>query len=198
MSAQKFPDKGFTLIELLIAIIIVAILATIGAIAYDKTQSLARDSKRKQDINELAKAIEVYMLAAKKVPDTVPTASNEDSSTEGAGSNAWPTCPLGIGCLTDAVSSYLKAGKLPLDPLNNRSSCSPTTGGTVTCKYEYSKNMSCRTGYPPTTYCGTYKVAVYAWLENCSDEGEGSLFGFDCNQVAPSDKRYLRLINVSP
>lgn len=55
--------KGFTLIELMIAIAIVAILATIGFTVYSNAQINARDTKRKQDIDAIAAAIET-----KKVP----------------------------------------------------------------------------------------------------------------------------------
>lgn len=50
--------KGFTLIELLVVMTIIAILATIGFAAYEASQSSARDSKRKQDIDALASALE--------------------------------------------------------------------------------------------------------------------------------------------
>ena len=52
--------KGFTLIELLVAISIIAVLSTIGLVSYQGTQGKARDSVRKQDLNKLATALELY------------------------------------------------------------------------------------------------------------------------------------------
>ncbi|MBI2018100.1 type II secretion system protein [Candidatus Daviesbacteria bacterium] len=52
--------KGFTLIELLVAVSILAILSTIGITAFQGTQSKARDTVRKNDLNVLATALEIY------------------------------------------------------------------------------------------------------------------------------------------
>lgn len=51
---------GFTLIELLVSITIVAILAAIGVSVYSNAQASARDSRRKQDIDVIADAMELY------------------------------------------------------------------------------------------------------------------------------------------
>lgn len=56
--------KGFTLIELMVAISIVAILATVGIIQYSAAQSIARDSKIKQDVEEIKKAVYIYRASA--------------------------------------------------------------------------------------------------------------------------------------
>ncbi len=53
-------SKGFTLIELMVAISIVAILATIGIVAFGATQKSARDAKRKGDLEDIKKAFYLY------------------------------------------------------------------------------------------------------------------------------------------
>jgi len=53
------PKKGFTLIELLVVIAIIAILSVIGFTVFTNAQKGARDSKRRGDINTIAKAYEV-------------------------------------------------------------------------------------------------------------------------------------------
>lgn len=53
-------QKGFTLIELLVVISIIAILSTIGIMTYQGVTGKARDSIRKQDLNTLATALEIY------------------------------------------------------------------------------------------------------------------------------------------
>ncbi|HLC87588.1 MAG TPA: type II secretion system protein [Patescibacteria group bacterium] len=51
--------RGFTLIELMVAISIVAILAVIGYTLLTTAQANARDSRRKQDIDAIATALEL-------------------------------------------------------------------------------------------------------------------------------------------
>jgi prepilin-type N-terminal cleavage/methylation domain-containing protein len=54
------PERGFTLIELLVCIAIIAILATLGLTVYSGTTGLAGDARRMQDINALAKVLEIH------------------------------------------------------------------------------------------------------------------------------------------
>lgn len=56
--------QGFTLIELMVAIAIVAILATIGIVAFGEIQKSARDSKRKSDLEDIRKALYLYKSKA--------------------------------------------------------------------------------------------------------------------------------------
>ncbi len=49
--------KGFTLIELLVTVSVIAILATIGMMAFSSTQRSARDAKRKGDLEDIKNAI---------------------------------------------------------------------------------------------------------------------------------------------
>lgn len=62
---KKFLPKtinnpsGFTLIELMVVISIIAILSVIGVTMFNNVQKNARDSVRKQDIDSIAKALEV-------------------------------------------------------------------------------------------------------------------------------------------
>lgn len=57
---MKKENKGFTLIELLVVISIIAVLSTIGLVVYQDIQAKARDSIRKNDLNNLATALELY------------------------------------------------------------------------------------------------------------------------------------------
>lgn len=52
--------QGFTLIELMIAISIIAILSAIGMVTYSQSQKLARDSRRKEDLQQIQKALSLY------------------------------------------------------------------------------------------------------------------------------------------
>ena len=61
-------NKGFTIIELLIVIVIIAILATIGVVAYGSVQKNARDSKRKSDISSLHTGLEAFFVQEQRYP----------------------------------------------------------------------------------------------------------------------------------
>ncbi|MBI4078876.1 MAG: type II secretion system protein [Candidatus Levybacteria bacterium] len=56
-------NLGFTLIELLVGIAIVAVLSTIGLEIFGSIQKMARDARRKGDIDAIAKALEVNKSA---------------------------------------------------------------------------------------------------------------------------------------
>lgn len=51
---------GFTLIELLVVMSIIAILTTIGLVAYKSIQESARDTERREEILQIAAAIEAH------------------------------------------------------------------------------------------------------------------------------------------
>src|SRR3989344_7621520 len=53
-------NKGFTLIELLIVIAIIGLLVVLAAFSYGNVQAKARDAKRKQDLQELKRNLDVY------------------------------------------------------------------------------------------------------------------------------------------
>jgi len=52
--------KGFTLIELLVVITILGILSTIGLSSFRSSQAKGRDAKRKTDLGNIQKALEMY------------------------------------------------------------------------------------------------------------------------------------------
>lgn len=56
---RKFKP-GFTLIELLVVIVIIGILATIGIGNFASARVKARDAKRKNDLQTIAKSLEAY------------------------------------------------------------------------------------------------------------------------------------------
>lgn len=54
--------RGFTITELLIVISVIGILASIGIVAYPGYQKRLRDSERKNDLSQLATAMNAYAI----------------------------------------------------------------------------------------------------------------------------------------
>lgn len=52
--------RGFTLVELLIVMVILAILLSLGLGNYFSSQAKSRDSRRKADLQNITRALEVY------------------------------------------------------------------------------------------------------------------------------------------
>jgi len=65
---KKRERFGFTLIELLVAIAIIGILASVGLGSYTSSQIKARDARRKADLGQIQKALEMYYNDKGKYP----------------------------------------------------------------------------------------------------------------------------------
>ena len=106
MSAKQLlkHEQGFTLIELLVVIAIVGLLVTAGIVVFTSVQKRARDSRRKTDVNTLAKAYEQYY------------AENGNMYGSGEGNNSFSIHWAGHHF---RLYPYLPEGFLPTDPLNS-------------------------------------------------------------------------------
>lgn len=58
---MKNNRSGFTLVELLVVISIIGLLAAIAAFSIPYTRARARDTKRVSDIDQLMKALDLYV-----------------------------------------------------------------------------------------------------------------------------------------
>lgn len=111
--------SGFTLVELLVVILIIAILATIGAAVYVQSQVKARDAKRRSDMVTIADAFEQYYITNSEYPASVSTPTQyyvNGAVPRDPKSNTDGTCKAG----SDYCYGCAKNG----------SSC-PTTGFTI-------------------------------------------------------------------
>ncbi len=109
VSSFKFQVKsGFTLIELLIVITIIGILAGMALASYGGTQERARDSRRKQELDSIKKALE---LAKQDTPGAYyyPSCVTYDASG-GCALTDTATNPS----LTSGSTPYMNS--VPLDP----------------------------------------------------------------------------------
>lgn len=148
--------KGFTLIELLIAITIIAILIGLGTYTWINAQEKGRDGKRKNEIKEVQKALELYAnLTGRYPPDDgngnimcqSSTNPNPDPNIYNATIILWGDP---FECTTNSPTPTTDAfmQKLPRDP----NSANP--------QYFYEN------GLPGDSR--TYKISIF--LENANDQ----------------------------
>ena len=117
---RAFSKKGFTLIELLVVIVVIAVLAVLIIIRIGSAQADARDSRRKADIGQIQKAIDIYVIKNGQYP-----AENWCDSSIGSCGYACPCTGAddigdwapGAGIVNSLVGSYI--AELPKDPINN-------------------------------------------------------------------------------
>lgn len=104
---RKKKSNGFTLIELLVAMSIVSILAAAIWGNFFTSIIKGRDSRRKQDLESIAKALDLYYSDNRAYPTAFVTPGNAF------------THPVVTGVV------YMQ--KVPGDPAANQTYCYPTT-----------------------------------------------------------------------
>jgi len=57
---NNYKKRGFTLFELLVSISIIGILTAIASVSFSTAQKKARDARRMEDVNAVAKAAETF------------------------------------------------------------------------------------------------------------------------------------------
>lgn len=62
--------RAFTLIELLVVIAIIGLLATLAAVSFSSSTAKARDAKRKHNLTQLQKILEMYYSDNNSYPST--------------------------------------------------------------------------------------------------------------------------------
>lgn len=122
----KHP-KGFTLIELLVVISIIGLLAGLVLVGMSGTRAQARDARRKQDLSQIVKAMELYNL---KYEHYQVSNSGWGSSTGNGCGCGWFSYEGGVYGRSIARALYEDGGTIGAvirDP-TNATTCSPSSG----------------------------------------------------------------------
>lgn len=112
---QKLPTNkqhAFTLLELLIVMVILALLAGLGLMAFGTIQMKSRDSRRKQDLANISKVLETYYNDYGEYP------ASADGQIAGCGIGGAENCSWGSAWTDDRGTLYMSA--LPQDPAGNQ------------------------------------------------------------------------------
>jgi len=153
VSSFKFQVKsGFTLIELLIVITIIGILAGMALASYGGTQERARDSRRKQELDSIKKALE---LAKQDTPGAYYYPYCDSYAIDQCDLTGTSTTPD----LTDSVGT----------PYMNSVPNDPKTGD----GYIYIPN-------PPSCSGTCTSYTLIACLENAKDPQKETITHSDC------------------
>lgn len=131
MYSKRSPEHGFTLIELLVVIAIIGILSTIAMTSLNGARAKARDAKRKSEIEQIQKALELYYANNNQYPVSGGAVS-PNNGWSNSNDSSW-------NALQAKLAPYL--AQLPKDPVNT-SSGSPSNTGAYSYTY-YSLGYGC-------------------------------------------------------
>lgn len=101
--------SAFTLIELLVTISIIAVLVSLSLVAFNSSRAIARDGKRKADLEAIRSALEIYRSDTGEYPLQLTTLQQDYIAIVPADPNA------------------------PARMYNYVPSCAPTCTGYVLC-----------------------------------------------------------------
>ncbi len=135
--------SGFTIIELLVVVSVIAILVGITMLAYSGVQAKSRDSRRKTDIANIIKALEVYYDDNGQYPGASGTNSSINPLWYTSDTTSWTTT------FNTVMGSAID--KMPVDPTNSAGAIIAGTAGVY--NYGYYANSG--------TYCGSAVRQMY-------------------------------------
>lgn len=112
MKKKYQKQYGFTLLELLIVMLIIGLLAGLGLSSFMTVQKKSRDSRRKQDLVNVTKALEVYYNDWGQYPAAVDDGGIY--KLQACGTSAVATCTWGEPWQGEDGMLYMS--ELPSDP----------------------------------------------------------------------------------
>ncbi len=102
-------QKAFTLIELLVVLTIISLITALIFVSLKPAREKTRDARRFQDMNQTAKALQLYWIDNEYYPTiTCP-----------CGNGGWETSDADPNQFMEYLASYL-TDKTPVDPINKR------------------------------------------------------------------------------
>ncbi len=102
-------SRGFTLMELLVVIAVMGVLITVGISSYTSTQRKSRDVRRKNDMRQIASALELYYNDKGRYP-------NDDGAGKIKGCDALDNVVCAWGSLMKDKNGTIYMVTLPGDP----------------------------------------------------------------------------------
>ena len=173
---MKKSSRGFTLVELVIVVAIIIILAAITISVYSGTQARSRDAKRKADIANITKAMELYY----DDNGQYPTSSGSTAINPGwvsSNDDSWAN-------LESQLVGSNAIDKLPKDPVNLPNTKAAGAGVTSSVKSNLSYAIYVNSG----NYCGSAPRQMYLILYRLeTGEKAQQSDGSPCNNVAPNN-----------
>lgn len=139
-------QRGFTLVELVVAIAIMGVLFTIGAISLTNSQVDARDRERLGDIENIARSLESYYTANNgSYPATtiMNTETLQTTTLTGINSSSYraPSVSTDTSLFVATTATPTTAGILPL-PTTSRYTYQPIASDGTLCD---TTTKECRT-----------------------------------------------------
>lgn len=116
MNKTLKKSSGFTLIELLVVIAIIGVLASVVVASISQARKKGRDARRIRDMQEVQKAIELYILDHNEAPNLGFPQCSDPESGETSCFAAETLTPIAGSwdILGSQLSPYIK--KMPRDP----------------------------------------------------------------------------------
>jgi prepilin-type N-terminal cleavage/methylation domain-containing protein len=108
MSNHANHNSGFTLIELLVVIAIISLLSSTVLTSLSGVRASARDTRRKQDMRQIERALQAYFNDHNEFPCENPS-SCDNNSSEANGK-------IGEGATIDSLLAPYMNGGVPYDP----------------------------------------------------------------------------------
>ncbi len=139
---MKQSKSGFTIVEILIVLVVIGILASIVIVSYSQVQARARDARRKTDISNMIKALEIYYSDNGSYPLASGTNSSINAYWYTSDTTSWDTFRT---ALSGAIDIF------PTDPSNV--SGNVLSPGSTSYNYAYYGNGG--------SYCNAHPGQMY-------------------------------------
>lgn len=151
---KNSKQKAFTLLELLVVMAIMALLVGLGLRTFGSVQQKSRDGRRKQDVQSITKALELYYNDFKHYP------YGSSGQIMGCGENATEACVWG-DVWQNSSDQTLYMSKLPMDPGGSQYFYLSDSQGQTFRIFAYLENTEDEsvvknTDGEPAYYSGTY------------------------------------------